>query len=550
MKPFWIATFDQRPHIALIPDGRLAAFFTHTDEGSQEILVRYSDDDGQSWSASERLLPLPMDPGGWGGPMALVDRDGELHIFLLNDAHTGIVQTGEQRQKPLPMSERRLDIWHIESKDGIKGWRPPKRIWKGYTGALNSVIQLQSGRMILPFSRYANRAWGDHTGKFYDDYTYTGQYECVSIYSDDAGDTWQLSPSVLRVPTPNLFAYGADEPVILELKDGRVWMLMRTQLGRLYESFSEDGVIWSSPQPTHFISSDSPAGIVRLPDGRIVLMWNSCLRFPYALGGRHVLHAAISEDEGRSWRGIREVVRDPLRNEPVPQKGDFGTAYPFPALTRDGNVILTTGQGKGRIAVVRFDPDWLYETHQREEFSAGLDEWSIFGTKGVERIPHPQEKDSNVLWIRKIDRDWPAAAVWNFPIGVQGRLCIKMLVRTGFAGGHIGLTDHFSTPFDQEDAFYNLFHLPIAPEGELPNGKKLAVDRWHILKFDWNCEKRTCRVGMDDGQILVLPQSRESSGACYLRLRSTVEDTDKAGFFVDFVECDVVNQSAPAKNEQ
>jgi len=540
MKPLCITTFHQRPQIALLADGSLIALFIREMDGRQAVSARYSRDDGLSWSETETLFGLPREPGGWGGLEALVDRDGALHLFFLNDAHTGIIRMGEERQKPLPMDERRLDIWHVKSENGTKGWQAPERIWKGYTGALNSVTQLQNGRILLPFSCYTNRTWADR-GEGLDAYTFMGQYDCTLVYSDDTGATWHQSPAALKVPTPNLHAYGAVEPVVLELKDGRVWMVLRTQLGRLYESFSEDGVIWSRPRPTPLLSSDSPVGLVRLPDGRIVLLWNGCLRYPYALGGRHVLHAAISEDEGRSFRGVREVVRDPRRDEPPPPGGDHGTAYPFPALTRDGNVILTTGQGEGRIAVVRFDPEWLNETHQRADFSTGLDEWSAFGTKGVALIPHPEDEDTKALWIRKTDEDWPAAAVWNFPLGAQGCLRIRLLLKPGFAGAHIGLTDHFSTPFDQEDIFYNLFNLPIGPNGELPDGTTLTGDCWHTLEFKWECTKRECRVGIDDGPVLVLPQLRESVGVCYLRLRSTMEEMDEAGFLVDFVECDVVN---------
>ena len=66
--------------------------------------------------------------------------------------------------------------------------------------------------------------------------------------------------------------------------------------------------------------------------------------------------------------------------------------------------------------MVRFDPEWLDETRQREDFSAGLEAWSTFGTKGVKLVPHPRQEDSKVLWIRRIDEDWPVAAVWNFPL--------------------------------------------------------------------------------------------------------------------------------------
>lgn len=539
MKPIWVGTFDERPRIVLLPDGRLRALFLRRGEDGQEIAARYSDDDGLTWGEPETLFGLPKEPGGWGGLEALVDWDGALHIFLLNDAHTGVIKTGEERQTPLPTAERRLDIWHTKSDREMQIWSPLACIWQGYTGALNSVTQLRSGRILLPFARRANRTWADR-GEGLDAYTYMGWAECTLVYSDDAGATWHLSPAVLKVPTPNLHAYGAVEPVVLELKDGRVWMLLRTQLGRLYESFSEDGVVWSRPRPTSLISSDSPVGLVRLPDGRIVLLWNACLRYPYALGGRHVLHAAISADEGRSFRGYREVVRDPLRHQPPPPRGDHGTAYPFPALTGSGHVILTTGQGEGRIAVVRFDPEWLNETHQREDFSDGLDEWSVFGTRGVDLIAHPDKKGSKALWVRKADEDWPAAAVWNFPLGVRGSLRIRVLLKAGSAGAHIGLTDHFSTPFDQEDTFHNLFNLPIGPNGELPREKRMAPDAWHVLEFTWDCTDRICRVAMDGALIVGLPPLREGAGVCYLRLRSGGEEAEETGFLVDRVECDVM----------
>lgn len=539
--PQVVATFDHKPDVVLMPDGSLAAFFVRTQDGSQEVAARNSGDHGHSWGKPETVLGLPRETGGWAGPIALVDHDAELHLFLVNDAHTGVVQVGEQRQHALPMDQLRLDIWHIKSKEGREGWQAPKRIWKGYTGALNSVIQLRDGKIILPFSRFTNRHWADHAGTLYDDYSFTGQYECMAVYSDDGGDTWHLSPSALRVPTPNLYAYGADEPVIIELEDGRVWMLIRTQLGRHYESFSEDGVTWSRARPTRFMASDSPTGLVRLPDGRIVLIWNNCLRFPYALGGRHVIHAAISRDEGASWRGYREVFRDPLRKEPVPREGDFGTAYPFPCATAEGQVLLTSGQGEGRVAAVLIDPDWLEERTQEDDFSEGLGQWTCFGTRGVEAAPHPNRDHANALWVRKSHEDWPAAAVWSFPNGVRGSLSLRLYLKPGMAEANLGLTDHYSVPFDEEDVLYNVFNLAMGPGARLGDTQVVRGEGWQTLRLDWRLDKRECRVLLDGRPLAVLPQLRQSSGVCYLRLRSLAQHTDAEGFLVESVRSEVAS---------
>src|SRR5439155_800553 len=147
-----------------------------------------------------------------------------------------------------------------------------------------------------------------------------GIWESTTYYSDDEGVSWRRSPVVLTVPVPIDYPGrhpGACEPVVLELQDGRVWMLIRNQTGHLYESFSPDGVEWSAPRPTRFPSSDSPASVVRLPGGEIVVVWNNC-QAPAPRGGafiytgRDALHAALSPDEGKTWLGYREVYRDPL----------------------------------------------------------------------------------------------------------------------------------------------------------------------------------------------------------------------------------------------
>src|SRR5690606_36601780 len=118
-------------------------------------------------------------------------------------------------------------------------------------------------------------------------------------------------------------SYGGVEPVVIEHLDGRVWMLIRTQMGRFYESHSNDrGNTWSPFVPSPITSSDSPAGLLRMPDDRLVLLWNNNRRHPYAQGSRQVLHAAVSEDDGRTWCGGREILRDPARNQPPPPGGD------------------------------------------------------------------------------------------------------------------------------------------------------------------------------------------------------------------------------------
>ena len=319
--PIVVGTFKERVNPVQLPDGRLMASFVRKTPETYQFAASFSEDGGRNWTDPRYLLHL-FEFGVWQGGQILTLPNGERHAFLLNDANTG----GRSRQ----------DIWHVKSRNG-HFWEGLRRIRPGYTSSLNSVIQLRSGRILLPFSYRANRNW-DNRGLGSD--SFMGHFSSTLFYSDDEGKTWQQSPSELKAPILDSHGpYGAIEPVVVELLDGRVWMLLRTQLGRLYESFSTDGITWSRAQPTKLLSSDSPAALMRLGKDKIVLFWNSCLRFPDAHGGRQVLHAAISGDEGQTWRGHREVLRDSLRAEPAPMV-EPGMGYPFPTATRDGNILV------------------------------------------------------------------------------------------------------------------------------------------------------------------------------------------------------------------
>jgi hypothetical protein len=520
----------------VLKDGSLAGFSMVREEGKQVIQMQISTDGTRSWALAQTVLTLPEGVGGWGGPEVLVDNKGEVHLILLNDAKTGIIRTGEAERRP-NMSERRLDIWHAMSSSGRTRWQQPTKIWEGYTGSLNSIIQMRSGRIVLPFSYRTTRTWTNR-GEGADSFTFMGEYNSTVLYSDDDGATWTLSPDGLKVVTPDIRgSYGAVEPVVLELKDHRVWMLIRTQMGRFYESFSSDGARWSEPQPTTIVSSDSPAGLVRIPDGRVVMLWNECVRFPYAYGGRQVLHGAISDDDGKTWRGHREVMRDPHRNEPPPPGGDFGTAYPFPIALPDGKVLFTSGQGGGRRASYVLDPSWLLETSQTAKFSEGIEDWSTYGTKGVELVN--VDRNAQALRIAKVDSKWPAAGVWNFPMGRVGSATIEFTVEPGFSSLNLGLTDQYSTPFDDSDQFYNVFNLPIRAGTPVLAGGKLEHGLIHRLKLEWNTNEGHCRVSLDGRPAGSLKQTRMTEGLNYLRFRATANQPEAGGMRVSSVSADV-----------
>ena len=508
--------FENMYRALQLPDGRIVALSVVGRLALPKMQARHSTDHAYTWSEPEDLFNWPKEAARYYTFDALVDQQQELHIYLLCDDA----------------------IWHARSEAGRTRWRPANVIYKGTPGNFLSALQLRNGRLVLPIPFEHKRSWSNRGGGFLD-FTYVGTWSVTSIYSDNNGDAWQQSPDELVVETPDLGTWGADEPAAIQLKDGRIWMLIRTQRGRFFESFSNDGAHWTDPQPTNLISSDSPAALLRLKDGRILLFSNVCRRYPYAYGARYVLHAAVSDDEGLTWHGFREVAHDPLRAAPPSSDGDYGVAYTFPMLAADGLVLFTNWVESGRDRSFRLlDPAWLDATHEGTDFATGADDWSTFASKGVYLQSDPERAGSKMLALKKADSAWPAGAVWNFPLGAKGRLRIELMLRAGFGGAVLGLTDHFSVPWDVEDVFHNVLTLRLPPSGYIFPGVALALGRWQDLEFDWDTTLRYYRVLLDGRQVGTIQDNRRSSGLNYLRIRSLAVAPD-SGLLIRSVTVDI-----------
>jgi len=505
-----------------LPDGTLESFSRRSANGHVSIFRTRSADNGCNWSEPEAIVHLTVE--SWGGPMPLLDRDGELHFVIPK-------VRGNGRK---PAVDRFIDLWHLRSTGGRAKWSEPQRIFEGYCGSLQGVFQLKNGRIIAPFADWLPDVRTAPP---------TGPSVTTCVYSDDGGKTWRRSPAKLTAPCHDGYNgsnYGACEPTLIELKDGRVWMLIRTQDGFLYESFSTDGVDWLPAKRSRFHSSNSPAFPVRLPDGRIVVFWNNCEMCPRpgkdgVYSGRDALHAAISSDEGKTWRGFREVYRDATRNGSPPKDGDRGTAYPQATVTKDGKILLVSGQGADRRRRFLVDPEWLLETSQSENF-LNLDAWHLFKgvgpakrfwrdrEQGSKLIPHPNKPGAKVLHIRDAD-----GAVWNFPAARRGKLTLRLCAQKDFGGAQISLTDRMFEPCDDNGEKLAVFTLPIGRDGAM-----LKAGQWHSLGLAWD-DKR-CAVTLDGNPAgNLVSRTPASDGLSYLRLRSTAPTVDTAGFLVESV---------------
>lgn len=201
-----------------------------------------------------------------------------------------------------------LKAYVRRSTDDAKTWDEPVLVTadEGYHVMNNArVIQLRSGRLLAPVASTPK------VGTKNDDFR-------TSVYrSDDDGRTWQRSRTRLTAPKR-----GAMEPGLIELRDGRVMQIIRTQAGTIWRSFSRDGGdTWSDAEPWTIEAPEAPSTLVAMPgSGDWLLVWNPNVVWSNpektVLGANHggartPLATMVSRDEGRTWSAPRHLESDP-----------------------------------------------------------------------------------------------------------------------------------------------------------------------------------------------------------------------------------------------
>lgn len=250
------------------PKGRIWGCWTGTgDKKDGYFLLATSDDGGVTWS-KPRLAVGPMLAKGQRLSGALVgnlwtDPRGRLWLFFDQ-------QLGDR--------EGRITNWFIrcDNPDAVEPtWSEPVFFAEGCT--LNKPTILKNGEWLLPVSD-----WHKKTARVF-----------VSI---DEGHSWKERGS-LQFPDWNF-----DEHMMVELRDGRLWMLARTN-GQPYESFSSDGgVTWSTPRQAATVQNVNARFFLRrLKSGRILLVKNGSPA--ERLQKRSHMSAWLSDDDGQTWKG-------------------------------------------------------------------------------------------------------------------------------------------------------------------------------------------------------------------------------------------------------
>ena len=172
-------------------------------------------------------------------------------------------------------------------------------------------------------------------------------YVSCSVYSDDNGYSWRPSKNVV-----NLLPVEAQEPHVVELKDGRLMMLMRTYSGYVARAYSTDrGESWLEGKPVPELTlpkTSSALNIKRIPGtGDLLLLRCSSgpLEAPFR---RTPFVSVLSKDDGETWVSERVIQGDP--------EDDYG----YPSLLFVDDVAIISYHQRDGLHVARIGVDWFY----------------------------------------------------------------------------------------------------------------------------------------------------------------------------------------------
>jgi hypothetical protein len=329
---------------ATLGDGRIVFSYSHFTGGKEDhafghLASRYSSDGGRTWTTED--TPLRPNEG-----MQTTMSVGYVRLATGALALFYLIKNSD--------SDCRLHMRTSSDEGNTWSNRVLCHTMEGYHVTNNDREHvLSNGRLIAPTS--------------YHGMPMTLRAEAAYMwYSDDLGATWQASEPV---PQPSQGNSGLQEPEVVELRGGRLWMLCRTDLGHQWQSYSEDGgVRWSPPQPCeHFAAPTSPISIKRIPHtGDLLAIWNDHSgRFPLPPPETHAanwrrtpLVSAISRDDGRTWQHHRLL------------ESDFEHGYCYTAIHFTGDAVLLAycaggpdcGWVLSRARIRRVPVAWFYAT--------------------------------------------------------------------------------------------------------------------------------------------------------------------------------------------
>lgn len=321
-------------------DGQLLCVYSAIDDrttgGKAIILGTFSTDCGKSW----------------GKPVTLIDSrpalDYDPSIVVIGPRVIVTSTTVPATHAQFISTSRTMAV---RSEDSARTWSKRYEIPMGHrytSGKINRGIVLRDGTAIFGYS------WDVRLDK-QEKLAGEGEEECVAciMASSDGGLTWRTISRVAthdrRLADRTGAINGLDEPALVELSDGSLYMLCRTGGTNLYESRSRDGGhTWSIPVPSPLVSHNAPGSLCRFGGKKpgVLAVWSN------SRTNRWPLCAAVSWDDCRSWTAPRRLTETDGNEQ----------SYPACIEAADGTLIVAwqeTVPGGREIRSARFTLDWL-----------------------------------------------------------------------------------------------------------------------------------------------------------------------------------------------
>jgi hypothetical protein len=361
------------------PGGRLwACWVAGGDSPAAYFVLATSDDDGQTWSKPRLVLDshskdLPRERSILVGNL-WTDPLGRLWLIF---------------DQSMDMFDGRAGVWATlcENPDADEpAWSAPRRIWHGVT--LNKPTVLSTSEWMLPISLDQRGGFGPFKGCFAELDPTRGANVFVST---DEGTTWERR-GMATFPNPDWH-----EHMIVERKDGSLWMLARTAKGIMESVSTDGGRTWSAAtEPQGIRQPNARFHVRRLLSGRLLLVKHGDRIDAHQ--GRVQLSAWLSDDDGKTWQG--GLVLDERK----------GISYPDGFQAPDGTIYISYDRNRatdGEILLARFTEEDILA----RELKSSKSKLKILISRPLARFTKPESAFTPIFDGKTFD-GWEQSGNW------------------------------------------------------------------------------------------------------------------------------------------
>lgn len=288
----------------------LASWFGGTREGAPDVAIWQSRRTASGWSQPQVVIREP-DIATYN-PVLFYSAARVLWLYYKFGPHPSSWTAGR-----------------TYSRDDGHTWTPAEHLPAGLYGPIRAKpLILGDGTILSGSSVESYESWA-----------------CWIERSTDQGQGWQrigpiAAPARLAVSKPKTGEpYGIIQPSLVDLGQKHIRLYARSTqtIGRICQADSYDnGLSWSEVKTTELPNPNSGIDVVRLRDGRLVMIYNR------STSARTPLNLAVSRD-GDHWKDFYELATG---------SGEY--SYPALIQARNGDLLMTYTWHREKICFVRY----------------------------------------------------------------------------------------------------------------------------------------------------------------------------------------------------